>query len=546
MQMVCKIDNEIELTVAQAAQEPKLHAYNRRSAREIPPTNNFDKPLWDELRPLLSTERRDEYESVKDYADSLGFTQKFYNPKQVTIACQRFACDVSCKELDIVRTPRGSWRATNVKAREILKATLMKYLPPGGLRMIHIEKDDDVHKVLSTLATSAGWSGYVRHDIKGTKKSGLKQGVAVEFRTRCAHAKKVGSFATPMMVFSRSQTSLPFSDDYKQRVPENMIFKSRGVAAVDFYQNLNEACFSRAIQDLMSKVPFYAGGINDEQTGRLLRAMELKHKYWTSIDFSHYDQSVQAWVIQDAFDILHDLFHQDADFDEDLWQIVVHDFIHKTLYGPGGELFSSRNGIPSGSMFTQIIGSICNFIMITSYLLSRGIDSQDMMIMGDDNIFFTDKHIDLVDMQGYMRATYGMTMHPHKCTSGTSTTSPEFLSREWTPRGVFRHPYKLMLRMLYPEGNGKVSGRDYQGIFSGVKFSPKDVIYAFYLSFPLGMLSLCNPDKLREWLRIYRGKNETVDPRALSGITRYRLLYQKETMGATEFKRLLAETLKVE
>jgi hypothetical protein len=338
------------------------------------------------------------------------------------------------------------------------------------------------------------------------------------------------------MVFHRSQTSLPYSDDYTERVPENMKMKTRAVCAVDFYVVLAEACFSRAIQNLMSKTRFYAGGKNDFVTSRLLFTYKSKHKYWTSIDFSHYDQSVQAWVISDAFDILRELFRQDADFDETLWNVIKHDFIHKCLYGPGGKLYFSRNGVPSGSMFTQIIDTLCNFIMIESYLISRQLDSSDMVIMGDDNIFFTDCPINLDDMQNYMHHTYGMTMHPHKCSVGTNADAPDFLSRVWTAQGVYRHPIKMWIRMHYPENR-----REYEKMH----FTPDDVLYAYYLCFPLGCEALFDPLKFREWLRKYRGKTFSVDPKALSGITRFRLLYQKDVMEESTFRQMLSNALKV-
>jgi len=537
MQMVCKISDEVEMKVAQAAQEPKLLNYNTFSTRIVEPTNQFDDRLRDLLLSLSSGGKKGLIESTVQYCDSLGFTQKFYFPDQLIKAAKRFACDTEDKELDIVRTPRGSWRTTNLNARKKLAAELKKVLPPGGLKMHHILSDDDVSQVLSTLDTSAGWDGYVNSDVKGTKKKDLQVGMADEFRTRCVQAKKDGSFNTPYMAFSRSQTSLPYSDDYKERVPENMVFKDRLVLCGGTYATLNEAQFSRPIQDMMSRVAFYAGGKNDQRTESLLYGMMRSHSYWTSIDFSHYDQSVQAWLISDAFDILRELFNEDENFDEQLWNVVVHDFIHKTIYGPGGVLFTSRNGVPSGSMFTSIIDSLCNYIMLESYFESRGIGGRHMMVMGDDNISFTDVPLDLEDMQGYMRSVYGMTMHPHKCTAGTNSDHPDFLSRVWTPRGVYRNPIKLIVRMLYTERR-----REYDKL----GFTPDDVLYAYYLSFPLGVLELLDPDLFRKWLSRYRGKTKTsVDPNALSGITRYRLLYQQDKMTEFEFRHMMTETLKV-
>jgi len=536
MQMDCKIGNEVEMKVAQAAQEPKLRNYDSYSSRTKEPSNQFDDRLWKLLMSMLPASEKGSFEDIVKYCDSLNFTQKFYFPEQVETACKRFACDTDDKELDIVRTPRGSWRFTNRAARRKLTQLLKQILPPGGLKMVHLKSEEDIKQVLTTLDTSAGWSGYTIPGIEGTKKKDLKMVMVAELRTRFAQAKQEGSFATPVMVFSRSQTSLPFSDDFKERVPENMTYKTRAVCAVDVFVILAEASFSRVIQDLMSKASFYAGGKDDNQTSDLLACMKSKHKYWTSIDFSHYDQSVQAWVISDAFDILRELFSEDDEFDEDLWNVVKHDFIHKVLYGPGGKLFFSRNGVPSGSMFTQIIDTLCNFIMIESYLQSRGITNSDMMIMGDDNIFFTDVPINLVDMQGYMRSVYGMTMHPHKCTSGTNADHPEFLSRVWTPQGVYRNPIKLLIRMLYPERRREYDKKE---------FTPSDVLYAYYLCFPLGMLELLDPDKFRKWLSYYRGQHSAIDPSALSGITRYRLLYQKQTMTETEFRQVVSDVLKV-
>jgi len=113
-------------------------------------------------------------------------------------------------------------------------------------------------------------------------------------------------------------------------------------------------------------------------------------------------------------------------------------FITKRFVDINGKMVKSVKGIPSGSYFTQIIGSICNYLIMNTYIQSKGsrtVQRTRHLTMGDDNITFTKFKLDIDDASSYIRNNFGMVIHPDKCSSGNLLETPrvDFLSRTWLP-----------------------------------------------------------------------------------------------------------------
>lgn len=89
-------------------------------------------------------------------------------------------------------------------------------------------------------------------------------------------------------------------------------------------------------------------------------------------------------VIKIAFEVLRDMidFSKIEDSDgtkinvkdikghHDVFDYLVWNFINTKLTFPSGDTYRKSHGIPSGSAFTSLIGSICNMI-ITDFLMKR-------------------------------------------------------------------------------------------------------------------------------------------------------------------------------
>ena len=101
------------------------------------------------------------------------------------------------------------------------------------------------------------------------------------------------------------------------------------------------------------------------------------------MDWKGYDSTIPAFLIRDAFTILegmldfktldilgrkHHLSDEKAERFRNLFHWLKNYFIHTKIMLPDATCYKKHHGIPSGSLFTSLIGSIINLI-VTKYLL---------------------------------------------------------------------------------------------------------------------------------------------------------------------------------
>lgn len=353
------------------------------------------------------------------------------------------------------------------------------------LKVCDWKSNEEIVDALPKLDTHAGFE-YIKTGLK--YKGDYTEVLFDEFKAELNHAKTNGTFAKPILPGFRLQVSGAYDDEgnrtgtFKQKV--------RLVSMVDLYQILAELMFAKPVQAQLGTMPFYAGGKEPGSLQSLINAYRAKNKYWISLDYSVYDQSLPSWLIQDAFELIWTMFEQ-SDHTKSwrwLWDIVVHDFINKGFVGPRGVIITAHDGVPSGSMFTQIIDTICNLIMITCYF--EHISSEHRftcIICGDDNLVFSPTEVDIKDVSGYLKRCFGITCHPDKCSHGTKDEDPEFLSRVWRTNGAWREPKVLWSKLVFPE-----RFRPYN---KNPQLSPELIVYSYILAFPNGMRELINVDK---------------------------------------------------
>lgn len=121
------------------------------------------------------------------------------------------------------------------------------------------------------------------------------------------------------------------------------------------------------------------------------------------IDWKDYDFRTQAWEIRDAADFIESFIDFKRmtvrgkvlkPFSDDkaqrfrlAWKWTVDNFIHSKIMLPNGQTYQKNHGIPSGSKFTSIFGSIINFRRIIFLLQLQGIAPQEIEVLGDDGNF---------------------------------------------------------------------------------------------------------------------------------------------------------------
>lgn len=387
--------------------------------------------------------------------------------------------------------PSFRWNVNYQVALTILERMINPiHLEPATLNSI-----EDAEKIWSNKSASAGAIG------RGSKQ---------QFAQECFHGAKIiersikarvpfDQIQIPATPAHRSQISSYVVDGKYSR--DTLKEKDRLVWCVDGATVTFEGKFASVLIPYMINHWFsYSGGDSSVRLREKIHTCGRDKKY-LSIDYSKFDQTVQSWLIRDCFSIIKKFFSPDYHKELD-W--ICYNFIHTKIIMHGGQIHQKHRGIPSGSYFTQLIGSMCNALMMLTFLSSRERGSSfgekscyvetelypyyvreklyTMFVMGDDNLVFTTEEIDLDSLSKYVWRYFGVKINPDKCSSWRDSKYPEYLKREWRERGEYRDPLEMIINMVHPERE-----RQYDG------YSPWHIMYGIYLTF-----SQAFPDGLNE------------------------------------------------
>lgn len=161
-------------------------------------------------------------------------------------------------------------------------------------------------------------------------------------------------------------------------------------------------------------------------------------------DWSKFDATVPTQIIAQCFEILRPLFSEsEGDYD-----IIKRYFCTCGIISPTGEVITRRRkGIPSGSFFTSIIGTMVNEFVTTYLFLRQGV-KWDGMYLGDDSIVGLNSRVDTTKMKLQALKEFGMKLDTEKLNYGHSI---EFLGHYWESGRGMRPIEESIRRLAYPE-----------------------------------------------------------------------------------------------
>ena len=362
--------------------------------------------------------------------------------------------------------PSFRWNRNYQQSKSILKSIFEN----AKLKSLIYQNDTDIEDALPKKSTHSGWS-FVETGLR--QKGEYLDGVFGTWVQEVQKAKENSSFNKIILPGIRTQCSNIYNED-GTLTTKNAKHKTRLVSMIDVYVIISELVIAKPIQSWMSNnCRWYAGGKNDNQLHNIVVVEKQNHRNWLSLDYSKYDQSISDWLIYDAFEIIESAFTTIDD--KELLEVVKNDFVNKVFIDGDQQLHHSTKGVPSGSMFTQIIDSIVNYLIIQTYMLS--INSKfECIIMGDDNLIFSHDDLDKTRLCSYLSKNFGITANDQKTTFGTYKQDPQFLSRTWTMLGPWRTPEILICKLLFPE-----KFRDYTEI------DVKLILYSYILAYRKGI-----------------------------------------------------------
>lgn len=247
--------------------------------------------------------------------------------------------------------------------------------------------------------------------------------------------------STPDVAFTRTQlTELPK-------------FKVRNVFGEAFHYVLLEGLFAQPlIEQFMRMDTFYYIG-DDPITGvsELIDSIPPDREQFLVFDWSGFDSSVQTYEIELAFDLLESMIIFPDNLTHLVYQYVRKLFISRKLASPDGVVYLRISGIPSGSYFTHIVGSIINYIRIT-YLLKRfGVSIYKIRTHGDD--CFVVPLSQVTSLTGIVTeaATHGWSINLEKSQLLHDRHLIEFLGRSSKYGTNYRDQTRALRLLVYPE-----------------------------------------------------------------------------------------------
>lgn len=233
-----------------------------------------------------------------------------------------------------------------------------------------------VKRVRSKFRRKARCSPIPLEDVPfdGTKNSGLpyliKKADDYESALERARQCQAGKCPPPMIMFSRGKN----------------LKVCRPVMAGPFEWQLIEGRFFYPLQDLLlSHDSPYCAGVPSMTVQA--RVNQLAYSPWVlEMDYSGFDGSLSGLLIGSGFSILRGAMDLNTE-EAALWNRIQEYFVTSPIVAPDLRCYTGRkHGVPSGSLFTQMIDSVCNAIILEYVAIRLHMDLERYIVLGDDSL----------------------------------------------------------------------------------------------------------------------------------------------------------------
>lgn len=279
---------------------------------------------------------------------------------------------------------------------------------------------------------------YTREEASAGAPYFVKKSEVPDGELQCFH----DAFDEPCVAYYRTQSRLK-KEGFSQSV--------RLVWGYPYKATLVEGRYARPLIDFFKAFKSdYALGYKKAGLGA-----ELNRFSWCnfvgSFDWSKFDSSIPAELISMVFNLLKRFFVQ-TELDKAEWDSTVNYFINTPILMPNGKVYVGKNhGIPSGSYFTNIVGSLVNILLLEYLSLRHEFSIQHMLVHGDDSIIGVRNELPLVEMAESVANEFGMLLHPDKQRYTKKDHELEFLSHAWARGRPYRETIITAQQLVYAE-----------------------------------------------------------------------------------------------
>lgn len=175
---------------------------------------------------------------------------------------------------------------------------------------------------------------------------------------------------------------------------------------------------------------FYTLGMNGQDMSTWLKKRKRRiKKFILSIDVSSWDQNMPNDVLICAFWVIKNMFILTPDQATLFYNQMLHSIVsyHCMVFKGKPHMFIKEHGIPSGSSWTNLIGTLCHAI-IAEYFEPGILESERILLCSDDNMFETNCTLEQIKTK-YLE--FGLVIQIEKSDFFSSYRKVRFLGYNW-------------------------------------------------------------------------------------------------------------------
>jgi len=308
---------------------------------------------------------------------------------------------------------------------------------------------DQLNKVPFIPSSSAGWGYIGKKGAPGNHDKAIRRAVSSLNWWLEGPRSYRGPFRYhPDLAWTRTQLSTLDNPKIRHvwgKAFENIIIE--GLTAAPLIEAYSTRCDPMVIGlQLYRRLPMIIQQVlnpSPEETPRIGIGLDIKS----------FDASIPVWLINVAFDILRQNLAFTGPMEEAAFEYARHFFINTPVVMPDGRMWLKKMGIPSGSYFTSLIGSICNSILMAFLQLKIYNEVFKTYVLGDDSLFGIPQSLGWPDLDQFaaLLSTLNITLSPHKCIVTQRPEELHFLGHCARHSRVDRDTAELIRLALYPE-----------------------------------------------------------------------------------------------
>lgn len=252
-------------------------------------------------------------------------------------------------------------------------------------------------------------------------------------------------FQYPSVIFLRSQVRL---SGLKQRL----------VFAVQAFQQLLESFYYYYFISGVPKFSSLTLGLTQLEIQKVVNRFDNKYTY--SIDYSKWDFNKQPVLTVIAFEIIFSFLPLNI-YLKRILNTLRNYYITLPAFHPQIELKRRQLGTVSGSGFTSLDNSLCNWILIHicmyRYCKSKNISISSIGLLihtcGDDLLLGVDNSIDVEHLFNIIKSDFGIIARLETSVKPPRVKECFFLGSEWRNGKPFRDERVLVASVCFGSGN---------------------------------------------------------------------------------------------